>query len=315
MKFARVQQLGVLFCAAAAVFGVAEERIARVGEVGAYLVAAPGDELDPQQAESPAGSDRVDYSLDVAPVGAFERQDLSPVALLVLDQFVLKMQVFAQLAAGYAVIELADEPVLAEHLRKGAQGLGVLAENDYARGVAVEPVDGAGREALLRSGLVCPGLDQVVRDLVGQGVLLFAAVAVHEEPEGLVDRDEVVVLVGDGELALGVELFLFAGVKIELAVSDVERDNVALAEHGAFGDFFAVQLDVLAERFVNVRQRSVAQILLEEAVQALSAVVGCNKNFPHIVYILTQNHNIYVIIVLHIDKRGIIYEQDQRHHI
>ena len=72
-----------------------------------------------------------------------------------------------------------------------------------------------------------------------------------------------------------------------------EDENVQMVKNGhpyaypditygkAFGGFFAVQLDVLAERFVNVRQRSVAQILLEEAVQALSCIVGGNGDLSH----------------------------------
>ena len=266
---------------AVSVFRVPDQRVPSVFQVGTDLMAASGDQFHLDQRIVSVRVQGPRDGLDRFAFGGRFRQHADLIRLLVLQQPALQVQFPFQRAADDREVIFRKTAVLCECSAQRPERLGVLAEHDEARRVAVQPVDGGRHEALLQPRHVIPFFDQIVHDLVRERILLLGAVPVDQQAEGLADDQHVFVLAGDGELPLGGRPALLLRQRVQIRVGQIELQHVPFREKRLLFRPFSVDFYIFADSLIDQAERGVAQVFLQEAVQPLSCVVCGDRYFSH----------------------------------
>ena len=258
--------------------------MARVGELGADLVGAAGDELALHQGQAvPAVQGAVAGQAGLGP-GLGPVGDVDPVFCRILEQEAL------QFAGGGLHSALDDRQVVLlqlpvpDLLVQDPQGLGGLRRDDDAAGVAVDAVAQGGGEGVLRPGVPFALCVEIGLDVVDEGLaVLRTVVGVDRQTGALVRQEDVGVLIYNIQFRradLQIRVLRLRGV--EKFVGDVELDRIALAEPVVPLGPLAVALDALeADVLLQQRLRQQRHRLAHKAVQALIRVVFPDLQFSH----------------------------------
>ena len=247
---------GAFIHLAVAVLDVAQHRLAQIGQMGAYLVSAAGDEADAAEGEGASRLQHVHIGDDLlaALVLGLVGVNAHLIVLLVVLPPCSEAPALGDAHRDGVVFLL--EQVGADDLVHVPEGGVALGRDDEALSAAVEAVADAGLEAVLALGVVLALLGQILGEGVHK-VCVAGAVAVAEQVGGLVKNGNVLILVDDRHL--GLVLLLFGGglagwlctLGREEFVVDVELDEVAGLD-AVFGyTLFAVDFDAfVAEALV-----------------------------------------------------------------
>ena len=244
---------------------------------------APGQQLDLQQRELPAFLEHAVARADRARAGLPGITDEHAVVFFVLFQKALQ-RVFRlrHPAVDDTQVVFFDLAIL-ELLVEDPQRRGGLGGDDDAGGVAVDPVDQCGREAVLRRRIVFALFVQIALYTRDQRVAVFVLVRVDEQAGFFVQQEDVLVLVHDRQLPRRLQKVVGRGLFVQHVVGEEHADLVALMQTVGCLTALPVDADILfADRFVQQRHRQCAVGLGHELVQPLTGVVfGDGKSDLH----------------------------------
>ena len=181
-----------------AVDGVADDRVAQRGEVDADLMCAPGDRRGLQVGIGPLASLQVLPHL-VACLGFAAAAVMQDGLALTVVGVSADRCVDHRLGRLEAALDQREvglvHATLAELAREARVGPLVLCDNDEAGRVLIEAVHDAGPLHAADARQV----GAVPQQRVDQRVLRVPRARVHGHARGLIDHDEVLVLIDDGE--------------------------------------------------------------------------------------------------------------------
>ena len=125
-----------------------------------------------------------------------------------------------------------------ELLVENAQGGGVFGGNDNAACVAVDAVDECGHKAVFVLRVIFPFFKQIALHAENEGVTVFVLIRMHQKPRGLVQKQEVVVLIQNGQLLAGSHKIRRRGCFVQHVVFQINRDDIPRTDAG--GDLTAL---------------------------------------------------------------------------
>jgi len=251
-----------------AVDRVAQDGVADVGHVDADLVGAAGLQAAAQVGDTGVTGDDLPVGDGTAAGG--DHGHLFPVGAAAADGGVHSAAVLLHIAGHQALVG-AGEGVVLQLRAEGQVGGVVFGGDDEAAGIAVDAVDDAGALFAADAGETVAA---VVEQGVDQGAVRVAGGRMDHQARGLVDHDDVVVLVDH------VQGDVLGGQGRLAELGNVHGDRLTAGEAGAFSGGLAVDTDAaLGDQAggLGTGQRAVGG---EEGVQADAGVFSCGCQLP-----------------------------------
>ena len=176
----------------------------------------------------------------------------------------------------------SDVAPFANHPVQALKRAVILTENHKPGGIPVQAIYGRRNEGSLSSRKIFALFRKIARHLIGKGILFFSLVPMDQKPEGFFYNKDVIVFISDFKLFFCLaEGFLFLEGQ-GLLFCNIKVQFVTQGKKCFLRSPLSVDLNILADHFINMAQRSIFEIFFQEPVQPLIFFIAAYYYLYHL---------------------------------